>query len=281
MFQVSKLTVSKLTALIASLFLFQCASVPPEDDFRARWSDSLLGSNVQANTEAEIKFGREVAARMLVDVDGVENFELQKYVNTLGKYLAQYSARPELEFYFWVIESDTINAYAMPGGYIFLTTSAYRLMENEAELAGVLAHEIAHVKQKHIVNALDIKTVGAGATLTQLTSGASDAFRIAMDQAADQAIQLLTDEGLNQSDEFEADEIGLTIMVQAGYAPDEYLAYLKRVSASKATQQKELSHTHPSFATRLERLEAVKVSYGMENLNYAILEERFKQHPLE
>ena len=123
--------------LAASCFLFQCASAPQSDDFRARWSESLLTSNTQANTEAEIKFGREVAARMLVDIDGVENFELQKYVNTLGKYLAQYAARSDLEFYFWVIDSETVNAYAMPGGYVFITSAAYKLMENEAQLEAV------------------------------------------------------------------------------------------------------------------------------------------------
>ena len=267
--------------LAASCFLFQCASAPQSDDFRARWSESLLTSNTQANTEAEIKFGREVAARMLVDIDGVENFELQKYVNTLGKYLAQYAARSDLEFYFWVIDSETVNAYAMPGGYVFITSAAYKLMENEAQLAGVLAHEIAHIKQKHIVNALDIKAAGAGASLSQLTSGASDAFRVAMAQATEQAINLLTADGLHQSDEFEADEIGLTIMVQAGYEPDAYLAYLQRVAQTQTTQLTELNKTHPSFESRLKRLAVVKTEYGMDNLNYAVLETRFNQHRLE
>ncbi len=267
--------------VVMSMLTFQCASGPVEEDFRARWSQTLLTDNESANTEAEIKFGREVAARMLADIDGLENFEIQKYVNTLGNYLAQYSARPDLQFYFWVIESDAINAYAMPGGYIFITSAAYRLLENEAELAGVLAHEIAHVKQKHIVHALDIKAVGAGATLTQLTSGASDAFRVAMNQASEQAVALLKTEGLQKDDEFEADEIGLTIMVQAGYEPDAYLRFLQRVAMVSARQREEVTQTHPSFDSRLERLEVVKHEYGMKNLNYAELQERFKQHRLE
>ncbi|WP_196160550.1 M48 family metalloprotease [Reinekea sp. G2M2-21] len=267
--------------VVMSMLTFQCASVPLEEDFRARWSQTLLTDNESANTEAEIKFGREVAARMLADIDGVENFEIQKYVNTLGNYLAQYSARPDLQFYFWVIESDAINAYAMPGGYIFITSAAYRLLENEAELAGVLAHEIAHVKQKHIVHALDIKAVGAGATLTQLTSGASDAFRVAMNQASEQAVALLKKDGLHQEDEYEADEIGLTIMVQAGYEPDAYLRFLQRVAMVSARQLEEVTQTHPSFASRLTALEAVKRDYGMNNLNYAQLPERFNQFKLE
>ncbi len=267
--------------VVMSMLTFQCASVPVEEDFRARWSQTLLTDNELANTEAEIKFGREVAARMLADIDGLENFEIQKYVNTLGNYLAQYSARPDLQFYFWVIESDAINAYAMPGGYIFITSAAYRLLENEAELAGVLAHEIAHVKQKHIVHALDIKAVGAGATLTQLTSGASDAFRVAMNQASEQAVALLKKDGLHQEDEYEADEIGLTIMVQAGYEPDAYLRFLQRVATESARQLEEVTQTHPSFASRLTALEAVKRDYGMSNLNYAQLPERFNQFRLE
>ena len=273
--------VAKFSIFACSFILFQCANNPTEPDFRARWSDSLMAVDEQANTLAEVRFGRDVAARMLVDIDGVEDRELQTYVNTLGKYLAQYAARPEIDFYFWVIESETINAYAIPGGYIFITSGAYRLLTNEAELAGVLAHEIAHVKQKHIVNALDIKAVGSGASLTQLTSGASDAFRIALGQATEQAVTLLTADGLQQTDEFEADEIGLTIMVQAGYSPDAYVNYLQRVSQHSGEPVSELSQTHPTFTERLANLADVKTQYGMNNLNYAIVEERFARYRLD
>jgi predicted Zn-dependent protease len=254
-----------------------CAVKPAEDDaqaFRKRWSELYTPSFEAADIEAEVRFGREVAARLLGDKDGVDNEKLQQYVNTLGRYLAQFGGRDDIDFYFRVIESDVVNAYAMPGGYIFLTSEALSLMTNEAQLAGVLAHEIAHVSEKHVVKALNIKSAG-GATLVQLTSGANDAFRVALEQAADQALTLLTESGLQHQDEYDADELGMFIMVQAGYDPTEYVQYMSVVASANKSLLSEMSHTHPPMSSRLTQLENALKSNNLENLNYAVMESRF------
>ncbi|MDO7673647.1 MAG: M48 family metalloprotease [Reinekea forsetii] len=258
------------------LVLTACNTMPTDGDFRARASDLLKTADNAADVDAEIRFGREVAARYLGVVDAVDNNELQRYVSTLGGYLAQYSGRSELVFHFRVVDSPTINAYAMPGGYIFLTSGTLALMRNEAELAGVLAHEIAHVREKHIVRALNIRGLGSGATLSQLASGASDAFRVALDQATDAALGILQADGLQQDDEFSADEIGLFIMVQAGYNPDAYSEFLARVSQAAGSDRAQMSQTHPSFVDRLDKIEVIKITHGLNDLDYALLVNRFK-----
>jgi predicted Zn-dependent protease len=262
--------------LLPLLLVSACTTVSTDGDFRARVSDLIKAADNAADVDAEIRFGREVAARYLGVVDAVENNELQRYVSTLGGYLAQYSGRSELVFRFRVVDSPTINAYAMPGGYIFLTSGTLALMRNEAELAGVLAHEIAHVREKHIVKALNIRGLGSGATLSQLASGASDAFRVALDQATDAALSILQADGLQQEDEFSADEIGLFIMVQAGYNPDAYSDFLARVSHSAGSDLAQVAQTHPSFVDRLDKIEVVKTTHGLNDLEYALLVDRFK-----
>lgn len=269
----------RLPALLAGctlVLLFSCATVDEQDDFRTRVSQVSSEAFTEADVAAEVRFGREVAARFLGERDGVADQPLQAYINTVGQYLAQFGGRDEIDYYFWVIDSDTVNAYAMPGGYIFINRATLALMENEAELAGVLAHEIAHVTERHIVHALDIRGADSGATLTQLTSGANDALRVALEQATEQALRLLTETGLQHQDEFDADEIGTLIMTQAGYDPLAYSRFLARIAEANGTD--ELSKTHPSMIERLRYLAAVQQENGLESLNYALMERRFNQN---
>ena len=102
----------------------------------------------------EIAVGREVAGRMLGAAPLVADPGLQAYVNRVGRWVASQTERPDLPWHFGVIDSPAINAFAAPGGYVLITRGALALMESEAELAGVLAHEIAHVDQKHIIEAI-------------------------------------------------------------------------------------------------------------------------------
>src|SRR3989338_3678250 len=129
------------------------------EDFRRRKSQTLAEESFSTkdDVEAEIIFGREVAARILGRYKLYEDKNLARYINMVGRSAAQYANRPEIEFRFAILNTDIVNAFAAPGGYIFITKGALRLMEDEAELAGVLAHEVAHVSERHIVKELNIK----------------------------------------------------------------------------------------------------------------------------
>src|SRR5262249_27419126 len=97
----------------------------------------------------EILMGRDLAALVLGTTPLVKNPQKQAYVNRVGRWLALHSERPDLPWKFGVVQDDDANAYSMPGGYVLITSGMLDSMRNESELAGVLAHEIAHVVKKH------------------------------------------------------------------------------------------------------------------------------------
>ena len=142
-----------------------------------------------ADIKEEILFGREMSAIILADRKLVEDINLSRYLNLVGQALVRHSSRPELQYYFAAIESDQINAYAAPGGYIFVTTAALNLMQSEAELAGVLAHEIAHVTQRHIVKTLKIREADNStiALIGKVVGSSSNTANIVYKQALDHA----------------------------------------------------------------------------------------------
>src|SRR3989304_6169141 len=136
----------------------------------------------------------------------------------VGRSAAQYANRPEIEFRFAILNTDIVNAFAAPGGYIFITKGALRLMEDEAELAGVLAHEVAHVSERHIVKELNIKGTEASpsAGLARIVGGGTDTMRAAFTQVVDKAVEILFEKGLKRQDEMDSDRIGTMHQDKAG-----------------------------------------------------------------
>ena len=99
--------------------------------------------------EEEVAIGRQASGNILGAAPLVKDTRLQQYVNRVGRWVAGQSERPDLNWHFGVIETNDLNAFAAPGGYIFVTKGLYRVLQNESELAAVLAHEIGHVIKKH------------------------------------------------------------------------------------------------------------------------------------
>ena len=113
-----------------------------------------MGNLREVNEPEEIKIGDGMVETLLGASPLLDDPELQKYVNEIGLWVALQSERPALPWHFGVNSSDHINAFAAPGGYIIVTKGMIRQLRNEAELAGVLGHEISHVNAKHHLNAL-------------------------------------------------------------------------------------------------------------------------------
>ncbi len=145
------------------------------------------------DVSAEIKFGREVAARMVGRFGVYDNSRLMKYVNLVGQVIASNTNRPELQYHFAVLNTDEINAYAAPGGYVFVTRGAILKMQDEAELAAVLAHEMTHINERHVVKELNIHGTEGSATggLARLIGGGTEAARVAFYQSVDKALDML------------------------------------------------------------------------------------------
>jgi predicted Zn-dependent protease len=109
----------------------------------------LAGLVKGTSTEEELAIGQEIAGRLLGAVPLVQDERLQTYINKVGKWVSLQSGRTDLDWYFGVLDSEDINAFAAPGGFIFQTKGLYRKLNTEAELSGVLGHEIGHVIKQH------------------------------------------------------------------------------------------------------------------------------------
>lgn len=238
---------------------------------------NITRSATQATTgfrvEEELGIGQGVALSAFQRFGPLTRDQaLLRYVNLVGAACVQTCDRPELPFKFAVIESDMVNAFAGPGGYVFITTGSLKLMKNEAELAGVLAHEIGHVTQKH-----SLKTI-------QRSKWAEAAFEIGGDKykekygaIVDLATEALFTKGLDKSMEYEADRFGAEYAYLAGYNPAGLRDFLVTMKARQAGRSGGWFQTHPDTGDRIARLNSY-ISANMPGAkNYAVLRDRFQR----
>jgi predicted Zn-dependent protease len=202
----------------------------------------------------EIAIGRDVAARLLGAAPLVADARLQRYVNHVGRWLAAQTERPDLPWQFGVLDSPNVNAFAVPGGTIFITRGLLDKMRNEAELAGVLGHEIVHVLRKH-----HLKAIQKGAKSSLAGDAASMALKDRAGPARDKLIAFSTEmysRGLDKSDELEADRLGVVIAARAGYDAYGLPSVLQTLQAMNAqdSQLALMFKTHPAPGERLDIL---------------------------
>jgi len=210
------------------------------------------------STEQEIELGKESDQQISASFGLYENDELSRYVNQIGQELAAKSERPDLPWTFRVLDDPLVNAFALPGGFIYITRGILSHMGSEAELSGVIGHEIGHVTAKHSVNRI------SEAQLAQLGIGVAAILKPDLyqkyGQFANVGIQLLFLK-FGRDDEKEADLLGVRYMLRENYNP-EYLknvmATLERVTAeSGAGGMPEWLSTHPSPGNRIELLDEI------------------------
>jgi len=226
--------------------------------------------------EEEIALGREIAGNLLGAAPLVKDAALQKYVNSVGRWVASQSERPDLPWRFGVIESEDLNAFAAPGGYIMLTKGLYRKLSNEAQLAGVLGHEIGHVVKKHQLKVLQkqqLLNIGAGFLSDKYAKDNKLASK-AIGTGAE-----ISARSLDKSAEYEADRLGLSYATRAGYEPYGLTEVLQAIGQTNKNDGSVAllfkTHPHPD-----ERLVALGDAIGnkLDNVkNGKTLENRFYQ----
>ena len=200
----------------------------------------------------EVRIGRHIAGNLLGAAPLVNDPALQTYVNRVGRWVASSSERPDLKWTFGVIESNDVNAFAAPGGYVFLTRGLYRLLRDEAELAGVLGHEIGHVVKKHHLKVLQkSQAIGAGSDLLKKQIGDKKVAKSLIGSGAE-----ILARGLDKDAEFEADRIGVVLAARSGYDPFGLPAVLQEIGAAAQDSSSValLFKTHPHPDERLARL---------------------------
>lgn len=213
---------------------------------------------------AEMEIGRNMAGRLLQFYGVYDDKKLMSYVNNVGDYVAGFSDDPTRRYMFEIIDSDIVNAFACPGGYILVTLGAIRHAKNEAQLAHILAHEVAHVGKKHMFEKLksmneeemnkvsteaekqnqhlpegmasrkrpDPEVSGAGTLLARYLSGSTAGLSILA--AAKAGMSLILEKGLGADLEYEADREGTKYAVRAGYDPlalEDFLCRLEKRNA--------------------------------------------------
>lgn len=270
---------TKRHAIVAILCLLAIANTASASRQRITLAPEP-GVYSEADVEKEVIFGREVAAVVLADHKLIADDELNRYINLVGQSIARHSNRPELEYFFAVVESSEINAYAVPGGYIFITTTALDLIQDEAELAAVLAHEIAHVADRHIVKALDIRGDDESMTamVSKIMGSAAESANVIFYQAVDHALALLFSKGLSREDEYDADMQAVFLSAFAGYDPSAYPRLLTRLDGTMQEKRNELLSTHPSLEERVKRIEDTIRDQGLAAAENSTNEQRYRRY---
>jgi beta-barrel assembly-enhancing protease len=222
-----------------------------------------LSQSGDMREDDEIALGGHMAAMLVGAVALDKDVASQRYVNRIGRWVSLHSERPTLPWKYGVLADDTVNAFAAPGGYIFVTRGLLAQLSSEAELAGVLAHEIQHVVNKHHLNAVQKNNqLGAATDVLgylgerQINKSGGE-YAGAKAGVADRllgATKALYARGLDKEDEFEADREGLVLMARAGYDPYALLAVLQKLEArgSEDSSLALLLQTHPRPGDRLK-----------------------------
>lgn len=228
------------------------------------------------STSREVDMGRKLAQRILKTYPQVKDRELQRQVEEVGQKLAAVSDRKEIVYTFYAVEGDDINAFALPGGYIFIFEGLIEAAENVDEWAGVLAHEIGHVTARHSATRFE---TGLGMQLIQLaTLATGDSDAIAGVNIGMQAAQLSHSRG----HELQADRLAVKYMKAAGYDPTAMLSFLEKLQEedskhiaylSRGVTRTQYGRTHPFIP---ERVVAVKEEiYGVADyIDYLNIQDR-------
>jgi len=247
------------------------------NQFRLRWHQLQIHHFSEDDVKSEIRFGHEVAARILAEMDIRENPTITRYLNLVGQSLVFHSERNELQFHFALLNSPAIGAYSAPGGYVFITQGLYDIIENEAELAAVFAHEIAHINLRHIVNELNIKAVNKQdlSGLARFLGASGDTTRALVNQAVEKAYQVLFKNGFKKNQEMQADANAVQLLALTGYDPGALSSILQRIANLQGSEN---SKTHPQFERRNQQLHQLISRAAVDSQHFNKAAVRFNRY---
>ncbi|MGQ4809403.1 Beta-barrel assembly-enhancing protease [Candidatus Entotheonellaceae bacterium PAL068K] len=201
------------------------------------------------------------------------NQRLTQYITLVGTTVALHSDRADIPYYFAILNSPHPNAFATPGGYVFVSIGLLRLLGSEAELAGVLGHEIAHISRKHALRTLQRSQVLH--RVSQLTLSVLDKDPAIFDRLINELSAKIFDQGLDQNMELEADRLGTEYAMRVGYQSTALARFLVRLSQRQERRHTGLFQTHPDPRTRARHLR--QVARAPDAPNGRLLASRFKR----
>jgi beta-barrel assembly-enhancing protease len=273
---------------IVLLLPFAAAAAPTDNlpDFGTPADQALSRSR-------EAQLGRQVMMQLRNAGAIIDDPQLTEYIGTLGAQLASHANNGDYQFNFFVVNDNQINAFALPGGYVGVNSGLLLATENESELAGVLAHEVSHVTQRHIARSIydsqHTSIISMAAMLAALVLGAatnmpSDA--VAGVVTASQAMAAQRQLNFSRANEAEADRVGMEVLASTGFDPNGMASFFEKLSKRYGSTTEfvpELLQTHPVTTDRIaearsraRQLPAVKhtdsVGYALAKARVQVLE---------
>ena len=220
-------------------------------------------SNISDNQEVQL--GKQINQQLVSqEIKLYRNEEINRYVEQIGQRLAKVSERTEIPYTFQVVENESVNAFATMGGFVYVNTGLLQEADNEAELAGVMAHEIAHIVARHSINQMREMAIANGVAAV---AGLDRNIAIQL------GVELALRRPNSRQDELEADQLGLENLEQAGYAPYGMVSFMETLLKAGGSVPAFLS-THPGTAERIKALEeaidpkAAYVGDGLDEIAY-------------
>lgn len=224
----------------------------PEAALAIPWLDILLqGVQVyqlyNVSAREEVQLGQQINQQLVGEQFQLYNNErVNNYVARIGQRLARYSIRPDIPYTFQVVKDDNINAFATAGGYVYVTTGLLQAVDNEAQLASVLAHEIGHIAERHLIEQM---------RETAIARGLATAAGIDDSTAVQLGVELALRRPNSREDEFEADARGVQTLGKAGYAQVAMINFLEKLRSQSSTPT--FLSTHPATSDRIARLKEI------------------------
>jgi len=208
--------------------------------------------------DQDIAIGRQYAPEIEKQMGGkITDPVIQNYVNSVGQSIARISHRPNFEYSFVALNHKSINALALPGGYVYVTKGMLEKLDNEAQLAAILAHEVTHIVARDVANEMS-NQIGLSLLLSAVTSEKTPQSVLTIADLTQQIVGLR----FSRKDEMEADLGGLHYMVKAGYNPYGMVETMQMLQNLHQTRPIEFLSSHPSPENRIQYLtQAIQTNY--------------------
>ncbi len=284
-----RIPLMRVSVLLAAALLVLCGALARAQGAGDDLPDIGSGANSTLTLNDEYQLGRMVVRGLRDQGLILEDPEVTDYIQALGNRIASQIPDSEQRFTFFVVRENSINAFALPGGFIGVHYGLITATANESQLASVLAHEIAHVTQRHIARAIQAQgrnTMASAAAmlaaiLIGITTGTPDAMQagiaVAQGMAAQQQINF------TRANEYEADRVGIGFLAAAGFDPNgmpEFFETLSRRSGLAGIGVPELLRTHPVTSNRIaesrDRAGQLRPTIAAEIASYAFVRERVR-----
>jgi predicted Zn-dependent protease len=217
------------------------------------------GGCATISTQQEVQLGADYSRQINQQLPLIGDRATLQYINTLGRQLAAAADPRGIPYNFYVVNSDAINAFAVPGGHIYVNRGLIERADNVSELAGVLAHEIGHVAERHSIEQLQ-RAQGANTLLTILYGGILRRNPGQVEQVGVQAAGSAVFAGYSRDAEREADRVAVPYLVRTGYNPNGLPSFFQELLTEQQRNPSRVQQwfaTHPTTQERITNVRAI------------------------